>query len=142
MPKALKSCPRPINCPIWSHCLVGTRTITRLRHSMTKLPKWRNEWAKKPFEFAETFAQMTIPHFEAKNNICIKVDFKTWAIPGLFFYLFSSFQYSWQKSNVQFRFCRWLPLVSKATAHPTQPQPLYSKSRFISVAYLINNLRS
>ena len=56
-------------------------------------------------------------------------------INGLFsasFSLFLSFQYSWQETNIQYKFCRWLdltrgPLVSEATAVPTEPQPLPKK---------------
>ena len=45
------------------------------------------------------------------------------------FSLFSSFQYSWQETNVQYKFCRWLdsnrePPVLQATALPAGPQPL------------------
>ena len=56
---------------------------------------------------------------------------KNWAIPGLFFVIFV-FQYtvdSKQMFNINVNFCRWLdsicgPLVSEATALPTEPQPL------------------
>ena len=57
--------------------------------------------------------------------ITILVFFKC-DIPGLFFSLFSSFQYSWQSD---IKVCLWLdsnrgPLASEATALPTEPQPL------------------
>ena len=53
-----------------------------------------------------------------------KLIFFKWAIRGLFF-LFSSFQYSWQKTNVNYIFCRWLdsnwgPLASEVIATPTE----------------------
>ena len=69
-----------------------------------------------------------------------KLIFFKWAIRGLFF-LFSSFQYSWQKTNVNYIFCRWLdsnwgPLASEVIATPTEsllPLPkfkLFYKSIF------------
>ena len=62
---------------------------------------------------------------------------KNGPFPGLFFYLFSSFQYS-EQTNVQFKFCRWLesnrgPLVSKPTSLPTKPQPLPYFSLYFSL---------
>ena len=62
----------------------------------------------------------------------LKNGFFKWAVPGLFFSLFSSFQYtadSKQMFNKYINFCRWLdsscrPLVSEATALPTESQPL------------------
>ena len=54
--------------------------------------------------------------------------FKKWAIPGLFFIYFHLFNTVDNKQMLN-KFCRWLesnrgPLVSKATALPTEPQPL------------------
>ena len=58
--------------------------------------------------------------------------FKKWAIPGLFLFIFVfSIQLVIYKltNECSIKFCRWLesnrgPLVSKATALPTEPQPL------------------
>ena len=68
-----------------------------------------------------------VPSFE---NVLLGF-FKKWAIPGLFFYIFVFSIHSWQKTNVQYinKFCQWLdsnrgPLVSEATALPTEPQTL------------------
>ena len=57
--------------------------------------------------------------------------FKKWAIPGLFFLYFRLFntQLTVYKCSILINFCQWLdsnrgPLVSEATALPTEPQPL------------------
>ena len=54
--------------------------------------------------------------------------FKKWAIPGLFFIYFRLFNTVDNKQMLN-KICRWLesnrgPLVSKASALPTEPQPL------------------
>ena len=61
------------------------------------------------------------------------------------FSLFLSFQYSCQYTNVQYKFCQWLdsnlgPLVLRATALPTEPQPRsYTDTPplFVSMAALL-----
>ena len=56
------------------------------------------------------------------------IFFKKWAIPGLFLFIFVfTIQLIINKCSI--KFCQWLesnrgPLVSKATALPTEPQPL------------------
>ena len=62
------------------------------------------------------------------RNICWRRLwlFLKWAIHFLFFLYFPSFLYSWHYTNVQYKFCWWLdlncgPLVSEATALPTEP---------------------
>ena len=72
---------------------------------------------------------------------------KKWAIPGLFFLYFRLFntQLRVYKCSILINFCRWLdsnrgPLVSEATALPTEPQPLpcslYLSHSSLRVGYL------
>ena len=57
--------------------------------------------------------------------------FKKWAIPGLFFFIFRLFNTQlivYNNYSILINFCQWLdsncgPLVSEATALPTEPQP-------------------
>ena len=62
-----------------------------------------------------------------------EIFFKKWANPGLFFFIFHLFNTQltvYNNCSILINFCRWLdsnrrPLVSKATALPTEPQPLH-----------------
>ena len=63
---------------------------------------------------------------------------KKWAITGLFFSLFSSFQQLIVNMFI-IKSCRWLdlnygPLVSEVTALPTEPQPLPTYILFVGTA--------
>ena len=60
---------------------------------------------------------------------------KKWAIPGLFLLIFV-FSIQLIKNKCSIKFCRWLesnrgPLVSKATALPTEPQPRPTAQMFL-----------
>ena len=68
--------------------------------------------------------------------------FLKWAIPALFFFIFVFSIHSWQFTNVQYVnfFCQWLdsnqgPLVSEATALPTEPQPLPIQICWIGISF-------
>ena len=71
---------------------------------------------------------------EAPNGFYVLKNFYffKWAIPGLFFFIFCLFNTQlivYNNGSILINFCRWLdsnrgPLVSEATALPTEPQPL------------------
>ena len=133
----------------WSHWLLLTISTLRNAQVMLLHLTWQQQKKqiegifqksvcpkKKKFFFVRFFiyAQNVSRTFDDSfKRICFFFK-KKWAIPGLFLFIFVfSIQLIINKCSI--KFCQWLesnrgPLVSKASALPTEPQPLPSTLQF------------
>ena len=104
-----------------------------IRVLVVTIEKW---WAKYRYRTDLFLTELGHGHIQPNKWTCcyhiwLKVFFKSGPFPASF-YLFLSFQYSSIQliiNKYSIKFCRWLesnrgPLESKATALPTEPQPL------------------
>ena len=105
MPKALKSCPNSKNRPIWSHCC--SSSIVNVVKQVFIWSKWN--YLLSPSSLCQNRSKCVWAS-ERSWTFCHLFKFGTFEKGGPFSASFSlsSIQYSWQKTNTQYKFCRWV----------------------------------